>query len=34
MSRWVAGCEGAHSTVRDAIGTGFPGGTYRQLRFL
>src|SRR5580704_7915580 len=27
---YIAGCDGARSIVRDAIGTGFPGGTYRQ----
>jgi 2-polyprenyl-6-methoxyphenol hydroxylase-like FAD-dependent oxidoreductase len=27
---WLAGCDGARSTVRDAIGVGFPGGTYAQ----
>jgi 2-polyprenyl-6-methoxyphenol hydroxylase-like FAD-dependent oxidoreductase len=26
--RYVAGCDGAHSFVREAIGGGFPGGTY------
>jgi 2-polyprenyl-6-methoxyphenol hydroxylase-like FAD-dependent oxidoreductase len=25
---YLAGCDGAHSTVREALGTGFPGGTY------
>jgi len=25
---YVAGCDGAHSFVREAIGAGFPGGTY------
>ena len=27
---YVAGCDGARSIVRETIGTGFPGGTYRQ----
>jgi 2-polyprenyl-6-methoxyphenol hydroxylase-like FAD-dependent oxidoreductase len=31
---WIAGCDGARSLVRDAIGTGFPGGTYRQLFYV
>ncbi len=31
---WLAGCDGAHSTVRDAIGAGFPGGTYAQLFYV
>lgn len=30
-ANYIAGCDGAHSTVRDTIGTGFPGGTYRPL---
>jgi 2-polyprenyl-6-methoxyphenol hydroxylase-like FAD-dependent oxidoreductase len=25
---YLAGCDGAHSTVREALATGFPGGTY------
>ncbi|HWZ66355.1 MAG TPA: FAD-dependent oxidoreductase, partial [Stellaceae bacterium] len=28
---YIAGCDGARSTVRETTGTGFPGGTYRQL---
>ena len=28
---YVAGCDGARSIVREVIGTGFPGGTYRQV---
>jgi 2-polyprenyl-6-methoxyphenol hydroxylase-like FAD-dependent oxidoreductase len=31
---YIAGCDGARSTVREAIGTGFPGGTYRQLFYV
>src|SRR5215469_17267894 len=27
-ARYVAGCDGARSTVRDILGTGYPGGTY------
>ncbi|MCO6417614.1 FAD-dependent monooxygenase [Siccirubricoccus sp. KC 17139] len=27
---WLCGCDGAHSRVRQAIGLGFPGGTYAQ----
>jgi 2-polyprenyl-6-methoxyphenol hydroxylase-like FAD-dependent oxidoreductase len=27
---WLAGCDGAHSTVRQLLGTGFEGGTYSQ----
>ncbi len=25
---YIGGCDGAHSTVREALATGFPGGTY------
>jgi 2-polyprenyl-6-methoxyphenol hydroxylase-like FAD-dependent oxidoreductase len=31
---YIAGCDGVRSTVREAIGTGFPGGTYRQLFYV
>jgi 2-polyprenyl-6-methoxyphenol hydroxylase-like FAD-dependent oxidoreductase len=31
---YVAGCDGAHSRVRDIIGVGFPGGAYRQLFYV
>lgn len=31
---YIAGCDGARSTVRETIGTGFPGGTYRQLFYV
>ncbi len=31
---WIAGCDGARSVVREAIGSGFPGGTYRQLFYV
>jgi 2-polyprenyl-6-methoxyphenol hydroxylase-like FAD-dependent oxidoreductase len=33
-AHYIAGCDGAHSTVRDTIGTGFPGGTYRQVFYV
>jgi 2-polyprenyl-6-methoxyphenol hydroxylase-like FAD-dependent oxidoreductase len=33
-ARYIAGCDGAHSLVRQSIGTGFPGGTYRQLFYV
>jgi 2-polyprenyl-6-methoxyphenol hydroxylase-like FAD-dependent oxidoreductase len=33
-ARFVAGCDGAHSVVRRAIGASFPGGTYRQLFYV
>jgi 2-polyprenyl-6-methoxyphenol hydroxylase-like FAD-dependent oxidoreductase len=28
------GCDGAHSTVRETIGIGFPGGTYEHLFYV
>ena len=31
---YIAGCDGARSTVRGAIGAGFPGGTYRQVFYV
>jgi 2-polyprenyl-6-methoxyphenol hydroxylase-like FAD-dependent oxidoreductase len=31
---YIAGCDGAHSTVRETIGAGFPGGTYRQIFYV
>jgi 2-polyprenyl-6-methoxyphenol hydroxylase-like FAD-dependent oxidoreductase len=31
---YLAGCDGAHSTVREALATGFPGGTYSGLFFV
>jgi 2-polyprenyl-6-methoxyphenol hydroxylase-like FAD-dependent oxidoreductase len=31
---YLAGCDGARSTVRGAIGAGFPGGTYRQVFYV
>ncbi len=31
---YIAGCDGAHSIVRETIGTGFPGGTYRQIFYV
>jgi 2-polyprenyl-6-methoxyphenol hydroxylase-like FAD-dependent oxidoreductase len=31
---YIAGCDGAHSLVRETLGTGFPGGTYRQVFFV
>src|SRR6201984_3050809 len=33
-ANYIAGCDGAHSTVRDTIGKGFPGGTYRQVFYV
>src|SRR5262245_20291199 len=31
---YIAGCDGARSTVREMMGTGFPGGTYRQVFYV
>src|SRR5438876_1184287 len=31
---YLAGCDGAHSAVREALGTGFPGGTYAHLFYV
>jgi 2-polyprenyl-6-methoxyphenol hydroxylase-like FAD-dependent oxidoreductase len=31
---YIAGCDGAHSTVRDALTIGFPGGTYTHLFYV
>ncbi len=31
---YLAGCDGARSTVRTQLGTGFPGGTYRQIFYV
>ena len=33
-ARFVAGCDGAHSAVRDALGIGFAGGTYEHLFYV
>ena len=31
---YLAGCDGAHSTVREALAIGFPGGTYDHLFYV
>jgi len=31
---YIAGCDGVRSLVRETIGTGFPGGTYRQVFYV
>jgi 2-polyprenyl-6-methoxyphenol hydroxylase-like FAD-dependent oxidoreductase len=31
---YLAGCDGARSTVREALATGFPGGTYSGLFYV
>lgn len=33
-SDYIAGCDGAHSTVREALGIGFPGGVYASLFYV
>jgi 2-polyprenyl-6-methoxyphenol hydroxylase-like FAD-dependent oxidoreductase len=33
-TRYLAGCDGARSKVRELIGTGFPGGTYPQIFYV
>jgi 2-polyprenyl-6-methoxyphenol hydroxylase-like FAD-dependent oxidoreductase len=31
---YLAGCDGVHSTVRDALDIGFPGGTYEHVFYV
>jgi 2-polyprenyl-6-methoxyphenol hydroxylase-like FAD-dependent oxidoreductase len=31
---YIAGCDGVRSVVRQTVGAGFPGGTYRQLFYV
>jgi 2-polyprenyl-6-methoxyphenol hydroxylase-like FAD-dependent oxidoreductase len=31
---YLAGCDGAHSTVREALAVGFPGGTYSDIFYV
>src|SRR5579872_7341975 len=33
-ARFIAGCDGAHSRVRETVGASFPGGTYRQVFYV
>ncbi|HEY4030309.1 MAG TPA: FAD-dependent monooxygenase [Caulobacteraceae bacterium] len=33
-ARYIAGCDGARSKVRETLDTGFPGGTYSQLFYV
>ncbi|WP_429206569.1 FAD-dependent monooxygenase [Massilia sp. UYP11] len=33
-ARFLAGCDGASSTVRQKLGAGFPGGTYAHLFYV
>jgi 2-polyprenyl-6-methoxyphenol hydroxylase-like FAD-dependent oxidoreductase len=34
VAAYLCGCDGAHSRVRQALGLGFPGGTYGQLFYV
>jgi len=34
MAAYIAGCDGAHSTVRETLGIGFAGGTYDHLFYV
>ncbi len=34
VARFIAGCDGARSLVRQSMGAGFPGGDYRQLFYV
>ena len=34
QARFLAGCDGARSSVRQQLGTGFPGGTYAHLFYV
>ena len=31
---FIAGCDGAHSKVREAMGAGYPGGSYPQIFYV
>lgn len=33
-AKYICGCDGARSAVRDILGTGFPGGTYEQVFYV
>jgi 2-polyprenyl-6-methoxyphenol hydroxylase-like FAD-dependent oxidoreductase len=33
-AEFIVGCDGARSIVRESLGAGFPGGTYRQLFYV
>jgi 2-polyprenyl-6-methoxyphenol hydroxylase-like FAD-dependent oxidoreductase len=34
VAAFIAGCDGTHSTVRDALKVGFPGGTYSHIFYV
>jgi len=33
-AKYIAGCDGARSVVRQTMGEGFPGGTYQQIFYV
>jgi 2-polyprenyl-6-methoxyphenol hydroxylase-like FAD-dependent oxidoreductase len=33
-AQYLAGCDGAHSAVRQGLGIGFPGGTYERVFYV
>ncbi|RUL75403.1 FAD-dependent oxidoreductase [Dyella choica] len=33
-TQYLAGCDGARSRVRESLGLGFPGGTYKQVFYV
>jgi 2-polyprenyl-6-methoxyphenol hydroxylase-like FAD-dependent oxidoreductase len=33
-AEYIAGCDGAHSKVREVLGLGFPGGTYQRVFYV
>src|SRR6266853_1235570 len=34
QAQYIAGCDGAGSIVREILGAGYPGGTYRQVFYV
>jgi 2-polyprenyl-6-methoxyphenol hydroxylase-like FAD-dependent oxidoreductase len=34
QAQYIAGCDGAGSIVRELLGAGYPGGTYRQIFYV
>jgi 2-polyprenyl-6-methoxyphenol hydroxylase-like FAD-dependent oxidoreductase len=34
QAAYIAGCDGAHSVVRQTMGIGYPGATYRQVFYV
>src|SRR5215472_7603440 len=34
QAAYICGCDGTHSSVRETLGVGFPGGTYEQLFYV